>query len=126
MYRDIIIDAGKSLVTQHLKNQKEGDSVKTKSNDIIMQNKVFLWIALATGLILLIPLLAMQFTGEVNWTLLDFATAGVLLSGIGSMFVLAARKVDKKYRVAIGIAFAAALLYLWAELAVGIFTTWGS
>jgi hypothetical protein len=100
--------------------------MNTNSNDILMQNKVFLWIVLATGLVLLIPLLAMQFTGEVNWTLLDFATMGALLFGMGSMFVLAARKVDKKHRVAVGIAFAAALLYLWAELAVGIFTTWGS
>ena len=100
--------------------------MKTKSNDIIMQNKVFIWIALATGLILLIPLIAMQFSDEVVWTLLDFATAGALLFGAGLMFVLAARKVDKRYRVAIGIALAAALLYVWAELAVGIFTTWGS
>lgn len=100
--------------------------MKTKNNDIIMQNKVFLWVALATGLILLIPFWAMQFAGGVNWTLLDFATAGVLLFGFGSMFVLAARKLDKKYRVAIGIVFAAALLYLWAELSVGIFATWGN
>ncbi len=100
--------------------------MKTKSNDIIMQDRVFIWIALATGLILLIPLVAMQFSDEVVWTLFDFATAGALLSGTGLMFVLAARKVDKRYRVAIGIALAAALLYVWVELAVGIFTTWGS
>lgn len=100
--------------------------MRTKSNDLMMQNRVFFWIALATGLILLIPALAMQFTGAVNWTLLDFATAGVLLFGMGSLFVLAARRVHRKYRVPVGIAFAAALLYIWAELAVGVFTSWGS
>lgn len=92
----------------------------------MMQNKIFLWIALATGLILATPLLAMQFTDEVSWTLFDFAAAGGLLFGMGSIFVLVARQLNKKYRVAAGIAFAIALLYLWAELAVGIFTTWGS
>ena len=92
-----------------------------------MQNKVFLWIALATGLILLIPLIAMQFTSEVNWTLWDFRAMGVLLFGTASLFVLAARKIrNNSHRIAIGIAFAVALLYLWAELAVGIFTNWGS
>jgi hypothetical protein len=120
-----IIDAGKNLITQYVETQKGGDSMKTKSNDIIMQNKVIIWIALATGLILLIPLIAMQFTGEVAWTLSDFVIAGALLFGTGLMFVLTARK-TRKYRAVIGIAFAAALLYLWAELAIGIFTTWGS
>ena len=117
-----IIDAGKSLVIQHVENQKGGDSMKTKSNDIIMQNKVFIWIALATGLILLIPLIAMQFTNEVNWTLSDFVIAGALLFGTGLMFVLAARKTSK-YRALIGFALVAALLLVWVELAVGIFGT---
>lgn len=99
--------------------------MKTKNADIIMQNKVFVWIALATGLILLIPLIAMQFSSEASWTLLDFVTAGVLLFGAGTMFVLAARVVPK-HRVAIGIVIVLAVIYIWAELAVGIFTTWGS
>jgi hypothetical protein len=120
-----IIDAGKSLVTQHLENQKGSDSMKTKNTDIIMQNKVIIWIALATGLILLVPLLAMQFTEEMAWTLSDFVIAGALLFGTGLMFVLAARK-TRKYRVVIGIVLAAALFYVWAELAVGIFTNLGS
>ncbi len=101
--------------------------MKTKSPDIIIQNKVFIWIALATGLILLIPLIAMQFSDGVVWTSLDFATMGALLFGTGSMFVLAARKMhNKMYRVAIGIAFVVAFLWFWAELAVGIFTNWGN
>jgi hypothetical protein len=101
--------------------------MKAKNTDLIMQNKVIIWIALVTGLILLIPLIAMQFTGEVAWTLSDFVVAGALLFGTGIIFMLAARKIrDNSHRVVIGVAFAAAFLYLWAELAVGIFTNWGS
>lgn len=90
-----------------------------------MQNKVFIWLALATGLILLVPLIAMQFTDEVAWTFSDFAVMGALIFGTGSVFVLLARR-TRKHRIAIGLVLLAAFLWLWAELAVGIFTNWGS
>ncbi len=70
--------------------------------------------------------IVMQFSSEVAWGLFDFVLMGTLLFGTGSFFVLVARKIDKKYKVAIGIAFAIAFLWLWAELGVGIFTDWGS
>lgn len=80
-----------------------------------------------TGLILLIPLVAMQFKDDVSWDLSDFIIMGILLFGMGSMFVMVARKVRKKsHRIAIAIAFLITLLYIWAELAVGIFTNLGS
>jgi membrane protein YdbS with pleckstrin-like domain len=93
--------------------------------DIFTQNRIFIWIALAIVFILLIPITAMQFTNEVVWTINDFITAGVLLFGTCSLFVLTVRRI-KKYRFAIGILFLTALLYVWAELAVGIFTNVGS
>jgi hypothetical protein len=68
----------------------------------------------------------MQFTNEINWTLGDFIVMGILLFGTSSAFVLTARKSNKKYRAAIGIAFLIVFLWLWAELAVGVFTNWGS
>jgi hypothetical protein len=78
-------------------------------------------IVLVTALILLVPLLAMQFTDEVAWDLFDFAAAGALLLGTGVMYEIAARKVsNNRYRTAIGVALAVALLLVWAELAVGI------
>jgi hypothetical protein len=53
--------------------------------------KSLLLVACATAALLLVPLVAMQFTEEVNWTLLDFAVAGCLLFGSGIAYVLLAR-----------------------------------
>lgn len=95
-------------------------------NHLILHKQIFLWIVLVTGLVLLIPLIAMQFTNAVNWSAFDFAAAGILLSGGSSLFVLVARKLARKYWLAAGIVIAIALLYIWAELSVGVFTTLGS
>lgn len=99
--------------------------MKQRSTDILLQNNVFLWIAFLTGLVLLIPLIAMQFSDKVVWTPADFVAMGTLLFGAGSLFVLTARRVTK-YQAVVAIVFAAALLYVWAELAVGVFTDLGS
>jgi len=100
--------------------------MRQKANDLMLRNSVFVWIALATGAILLIPFIAMQFTTEVKWDETDFIVMGSLLFGIASLFVLAARRAPRKHRLLIGCMFIAAFLYLWAELAVGVFTNLGS
>ena len=65
----------------------------------------------------------MQFTDEMNWTAFDFLAAAVLLFGTGFLCELALRKIrEVKYRVAVCGALLAALLVIWAELAVGIFS----
>lgn len=88
---------------------------------IIMRNKNIIIIALATALILLVSLVAMQFTDEVVWDLFDFTFAGTLLFGTGLMYELVARKEDSvAYRVAVGVAAAAAFLLVWVNGAVGI------
>ena len=79
--------------------------MKHKTHDVIFENAVFVWIALATSFVLLIPLIAMQFTTEVNWDKTDFIVMGSLVFGMTSLFVLAARKVSRKYRVFIGCMF---------------------
>ena len=86
-----------------------------------MQKRGIIPIALATASLLLLPLLAMQFTDEVAWDLADFSVAGVLLFGAGLTFELVARKASHiAYRIAVGVAVAAALLLVWISLAVGI------
>ena len=89
-----------------------------------MKNIRLVGIIVTVALILLILLIAMQFTDEVNWNLLDFVVAGALLLGTGLMCELAIRKTNKiKYRIAICVALLVVVLLIWAELAVGIFGT---
>jgi len=89
-----------------------------------IQNKRLIGVLLTVAFILLIPLIAMQFTDEVDWKLFDFVIMGVLLLGTGLMCELVMRKVKKiEYRVAICGLLLVALFLIWAELAVGIFGT---
>jgi hypothetical protein len=77
---------------------------------------------IATALILLIPLIAMQFESGVNWSPFDFLVAGILLFGTGLAYEVVIRKVKSRtYRIGICIAIALAFLAIWAQLAVGIF-----
>lgn len=81
-------------------------------------------VVLAAALILLVPLVSMQFTAEVDWDLFDFAVAGALLVGTGLMYVILSRKTSQpRQRVVVGLALAVALLLVWMELAVGILGT---
>ena len=100
--------------------------MKQETNEFVFQRSVFIRIALATVAILLIPFVAMQFTNEVQWDALDFAVMGSLFFGMASLFVLVARKVARDRRVLVGAVFVAVFVYIWAELAVGIFTNLGS
>ncbi|MBT8196061.1 MAG: hypothetical protein HKO56_01655 [Bacteroidia bacterium] len=89
-----------------------------------MQNKRFTIILSIAAIVLLIPLIAMQFTNEVNWTLADFLVGGALLFGFGSLLELTLRKAkNTKLRTALGVAVVLLFLLIWAQLAVGIFDT---
>lgn len=84
------------------------------------------WSAFVAAL-LMIPLVAMRFTGGVEWTPFDFALAAALLFSAGLVYVLATGNSRKlRHKAAVGVAVAAVTFYIWAELAVGIFTDWGS
>lgn len=78
-------------------------------------------VALGTLLLLMVPLVAMQFTDEVNWSVFDFIVMGALLFGTGVVFVLAMRVAKQiVYRVAMGLAIGTTFLMIWANLAVGL------
>lgn len=91
---------------------------------VTMKNKRLKIIVLVVALLLLIPLIAMRFTDEVDWTLSDFIAAAILLLGTGLLCELVLRKVTKvKLRFALCAALLVLLLLTWAELAVGVFGT---
>lgn len=78
-------------------------------------------LVIGTALILLVPLIAMMFSDDANWNWFDFVVMATLLIGSGITFELVTTKVNPKYRAAIAIIFAAAVLLIWVELAVGLF-----
>ncbi|NDK56597.1 hypothetical protein GWO68_11760 [Pontibacter sp. BT213] len=89
-----------------------------------MQNKRLTYIVGTVALLLCIPLVAMLFTDEVNWSPFDFIVAGVLLLGTGLAIDFVFRKVQNRdHRLMICAVILAVLFLIWAELAVGIFGT---
>jgi hypothetical protein len=71
--------------------------------------------------LLLLPLIAMQFTDEVNWMPGDFSAAALLLGATGvAMEAVFRKSTNWTYRIAGGIAAGSGLLLVWAVLAVGI------
>ena len=84
-------------------------------------SKQFLRVLLCTAAILLIPFVAMQFTGEVKWTSSDFVIAAILLAGTGLLFELARAKLPTpKSRFIATAVIALCFVFVWAELAVGL------
>lgn len=78
-----------------------------------------MWLAIA--LLLVLPLVAMQFINEVAWSFGDFIIAAALLIGAGTLYEILALKIRSPARriVIAGVIFMAVLI-VWAEGAVGI------
>jgi len=86
--------------------------------------KIRIKILQIVGLLLIIPLIAMQLTDEVEWSLFDFIIMGTLLLITGLMGEIIFKKVKKyKHRVILYVVVSITFLLIWAELAVGIFGT---
>ena len=76
------------------------------------------------GIILLIPMIAMQLTDEVNWSFFDFVIMGVMLSITGLALGIIIKKIkDYKYRNIFITIIVMIFLLTWAELGVGLFGT---
>ena len=87
----------------------------------MVRNKSTMFILLVPALILLVPLVAMQFTNEVVWGPIDFAVAWLVMAGTGFAYKLATRRTDNPvYRIAAALALAGAFLLIWINLAVGL------
>lgn len=89
---------------------------------MIIPRKNILRVAVGTLTILLVPLLAMQFSAEIRWTLADFVVAGTLLFGTGLLYELITSKAQtRKQRLLTGVVLLGLLSVVWIQLAVGIF-----
>ena len=76
------------------------------------------------GLLLLIPLIAMQLTDEVNWSFFDFIIMGIMLSITGLALGIIIKKIKYyKYRNIFIAIIIMIFLLIWAELGVGLFGT---
>ena len=82
----------------------------------------FQTVTVIVGSLLLVPLIAMQITPEVNWSGMDFLIAGFLLLTTG-LFIsfLANQSLPRIPRLLVICVVLIIALLLWAELAVGIF-----
>ena len=77
------------------------------------------------GLLLLIPMIAMQLTDEVNWSFFDFIIMGIMLSITGLALGIIILKMVKyhKYRNFLIAIIIMIFLLIWAEFGVGLFGT---
>ena len=95
-------------------------SSESKKIDAAKWRIVFLTAAL---IFLMTPLIAMQFTSEVNWTASDFVAAAALLAVVGVGLECATRLVrSRTASVSLMLLIVAGAALVWAEGAVGIFS----
>lgn len=81
--------------------------------------KIAVWAA-AAGL-WLTPLIAMQFTNEVDWDPFDFAVFGAMLMVVCGLLEVATRMSHSVfYRLGFGLALVGSFVLVWMNLAVGI------
>ena len=91
---------------------------------MLTQNKRLAAILLTAGGLLLLPLIAMQFTTEVDWSPFDFLVGGILLFGTGLLIEFALRRIKTVQQRVLVVGIILFVLFLvWAELAVGVFGT---
>jgi phosphoserine aminotransferase len=81
----------------HFENQSTFNYICILNKYIMTaQNKRLSGILLTVGGLLIIPLVFMQFSNDVDWTLFDFMIAGLLLGGAGLLIELILRKAKIK------------------------------
>ena len=78
-------------------------------------------VATVTGILLLVPLIAMQLGGGVEWTAFDFAAAAALLGSAGMLLRIGWRRAGSAVqRMAVVGALGSSLMLAWVDLAVGV------
>jgi hypothetical protein len=88
-----------------------------------MKNKALKITLLIPFVILLLPAVAMMFSNEVNWSAFDFIIAAILLYGASFAIYLISILKIKWLRITLMAAVFMLLVFVWGELAVGLFGT---
>lgn len=106
-------------------NPINGNGLTIVITDLMNSSKIRVLLLIGSSfLLLMIPLVAMQFSKEVNWTIFDFLAAGFLLIGVSFSIELIFRLINsKRKRLILLFTTLIFLLMIWIELAVGIFGT---
>jgi hypothetical protein len=100
----------------HLEIEHMAEPLKNKRSK---RSRIARWVT--ATLLLLLPLLAMQFSNEVAWDLADFMVFGTLLFGACGTYELAIRVTNNNaYRAGVAVALITAFLLIWMNLAVGM------
>jgi len=90
----------------------------------MMPSKLLFQRTLMVLSLLLIPLVAMQFTDQVDWSFGDFLVMAGLLFNLTMAVAVVRQKVrEKTQRIGLIALLLLIFLLIWAELAVGIFGT---
>lgn len=85
-----------------------------------MTSQKILRVLLITAGLLLVPLVAMQFSDGARWSLFDFVLAGVLLSGTGFLYELVASRAGNLWhKLAVALSVGTGLMLIWVNLSVG-------
>ena len=110
-----------ALARAEPRNERKGRYMSAKAEITGVWNvlRIMGWVAVAA--LLALPLVAMQFTQEVNWTAADFIVAAVILvgAGLGTQY-LVTRSGSHAYRIGAVLAVLVIFLTIWSNLAVGM------
>ena len=89
-----------------------------------MKNHPILIGVIIVILLLSIPLIAMQFTDSVIWSMADFILAGIIIFSVTQLILVVLKTAKYPKIKVILITLIITILFLtWIELAVGIFGT---
>lgn len=82
---------------------------------------VMLHMTIVTICVLLVPLFAMQFLADVNWSSFDFIIAGILVAAASFIMDVVIRGTSK-YKALISFMIIVGFVVIWAQLSVGVVT----
>lgn len=87
----------------------------------IVIKKILITPVIVASILLLIPLIALQFYEEFNWTFFDFLIAWILFFVTGFIYKFSLFKANNiEYKIASATALLTGLLLIWVNFAVGI------